>query len=151
MDTDDFYWQPTDPPFRTKREASERLRMLAKVLRENFVLSGSLDGWGDPLIPRFTAVVFLDTPMEIRLARLREREVLRFGSSALEPGGRLHDHHREFLDWAASYDDGGMAGRSRQRHEAWLARLSCPVITVRGEQPMEQLVGEVLARMAVGQ
>jgi hypothetical protein len=123
--------------------------MLTAVLpgNEQFVLSGSLDGWGDPLIPLFTSVVFLDTPAEIRLARLRRREALRFGWRAIEPGGDLHDHHREFLDWAAAYDRGAMAGRSRQRHEAWLARLCCPVITARGDQPLEQLLGEILARL----
>jgi len=150
FDTDDFYWLPTDPPFQTKRDAPERIRMLTAALSGNdqFVLSGSFDGWGDPLIPFFTAVIFLDTPTEIRLARLRHREALRFGLQAIEPGDKFHDHHREFLDWAASYDHGGMAGRSRQRHEAWLARLDCPVIRARGDQPLEKLLDEVVARIA---
>jgi hypothetical protein len=124
--------------------------MLGAVLGEHdqFVLSGSLDGWGDPLVPLFTSVVFLDTPTEIRLARLRHREALRFGCRTIEPGGTLHDHHREFLEWSASYDHGTMDGRSRQRHEAWLAQLRCPVIIARGDQPLEQLVGEILAEIA---
>ena len=150
FDTDNFFWLPTDPPFQTKRDALERLRLLTAALSENdqFVLSGSLDGWGDPLIPLFTAVIFLDTPTEIRLARLRHREAIRFGRQAIEPGGKFHDHHREFLDWAASYDDGSMAGRSRRRHEAWLARLDCPVIRARGDQPLERLLAEIAARIA---
>ena len=69
FDTDDYYWLPTDPPFRIKRDVSERLHMLEAALTgsDYWVLSGSLDGWGDPLIPLFTSVVFLETPTEIRL------------------------------------------------------------------------------------
>jgi adenylate kinase family enzyme len=150
FDTDDFYWLPTEPPFRTKRDRRERLQMLSVALNRNdqFVLSGSLDGWGDPLIPLFSAVVFLETPTNVRLARLQRREALRFGERAIEPGGKHHDQHREFLDWATSYDHGGMAGRSRLRHEAWLAQLCCPVIIARGDQPLEQLLGEIAAKIA---
>ena len=32
LDTDDFYWLPTDPPFGTKRPASERLSLLNSAL-----------------------------------------------------------------------------------------------------------------------
>ena len=69
FDTDDFFWLPTDSPFRTRRDPLERLLMLTAVLEANveFVLAGSLDGWGDPLIPRFTSVVFLETTTETRL------------------------------------------------------------------------------------
>ncbi|HIP76906.1 MAG TPA: adenylate kinase, partial [Kiloniellaceae bacterium] len=28
FDTDDFYWQPSDPPYTVKRSAEERLRLL---------------------------------------------------------------------------------------------------------------------------
>jgi uridine kinase len=45
-------------------------------------LSGSLNGWGDVLIPNFDVVIFLTTPREIRLQRLRVREAARFGADA---------------------------------------------------------------------
>jgi adenylate kinase family enzyme len=87
LDTDDFYWLPTDPPFRTKWHASERLSLLNSALagKAGFVLSGSLDGWGDPLIPLFTAVIFLETPTSIRLSRLQGREAQHYGDEAIAP------------------------------------------------------------------
>jgi adenylate kinase family enzyme len=150
LDTDDYYWEPTDPPYRTARPIEERLRLLEPQLRssKSWVLSGSLCTWGDPLIPYFELVVFLSVPQEIRLARLRERERARFGADALAPGGPLHDQQREFLEWAAAYEEGPDTGRSRRRHEEWLTSLPCPVLRLDGERAVEEQLEAVLARRA---
>lgn len=150
FDTDDVFWLPTDPPYRRKREVSERLRLLRELLgeRREWVLSGSLDSWGAPLVPLFDMVVWLNVPTEVRLARLARREQLRYGREAITPGGVLHVAHQDFLAWAADYDHGLRAGRNRQRHEAWLAELPCTVLRLDGSQPVRSLVREVLATAA---
>src|SRR5262245_2991835 len=76
LDTDDFYWFPTNPPYRQPRPVEARLALLrdARAQSSRWVLSGSLCGWGDPLISEFDLVVFLIVPTEVRLARLRARE-----------------------------------------------------------------------------
>jgi hypothetical protein len=127
----------------------ERLRILESALGgiDDWVLSGSLDGWGDPIIPFFATVIFLQTATEVRLRRLHEREAQRFGAESIQPGGPFYDHHREFLDWAASYDTGTIDIRCRQRHEAWLARVDCPVIVARGEIGTEQLTRDILNKI----
>ena len=151
FDTDDYYWLPTDPPFQTKREISERLRLLSAALHgKDWVLSGSLVGWGDPLIPLFTTVVYLEAPTEVRLDRLRRRETLCFGAQNVEPGGSMHEPYVAFLAWAASYETGDLGGRSRMRHQAWLATLPCPVVTARSDQPLERLYDEVSWRILAG-
>lgn len=78
LDTDDFYWMPTDPPFRQVRPRDERLARLESALEQSptWVLSGSRCGWGE-------LVVFLLVPTPVRLARLRAREQQRYGA---EPG-----------------------------------------------------------------
>jgi adenylate kinase family enzyme len=146
LDTDDFYWQPTDPPFQRAREVPERQRLLGAALdaRTRFVLSGSLVGWGDLFIPRFQLVVFLFVPHDARMERLRVRERERYGA-AIQPGGALHAHHREFMDWAAAYDDAGMDMRSRTRHEAWLAALPVPVLRLEGEITTEEQIARIEA------
>jgi adenylate kinase family enzyme len=124
FDSDDYYWRPTRPPYRVKREPAERLRLLERELGDAWVLSGSLVGWGDALIPRFTVVVFLWVPTELRLARLRRREE----RERVPP-----DDREEFLAWAAAYDEAGMEQRSRTLHEAWLAGLACRVLRLEGD------------------
>ncbi len=129
LDTDDFYWLPTDPPYQASRPIGERLGLLGERLdaAERWVLSGSLAGWGDPLIPRFDAVVFLAVPAKLRMARLRARERARYGA-AIDPGGPRHAASEAFLVWAEAYDEGDHTIRSRSRHDLWLRQLPCPVI-----------------------
>lgn len=49
-DTDDYFWRPTTPPYREIREVADRLRLMREVFldRADWVLSGDLQGWGDP-------------------------------------------------------------------------------------------------------
>lgn len=140
LDTDDFFWLPTNPPFREKRPRVERLALLRHALLESlpWVLAGSLCGWGDPLIPEFDLVVFLSVPTPVRLARLRGRELERYGQQAIAAGGELHQAHVEFLDWASRYDDGGLEMRSRALHETWLATLPCPVVRLEGDMSTDE-------------
>jgi adenylate kinase family enzyme len=144
-DTDDYYWLPTNPPFREKRVATDRLRLVDEMFagRPAWILSGSLDGWGDPLIPMFDLVVFLYTTTKIRLERLRARESLRYGAE------RPSAESDEFLEWAAHYDDGSLPGRSLARHDAWLSRLPCHVLRLDGALPSVVLVDEVVRKLTL--
>jgi adenylate kinase family enzyme len=146
FDTDDYFWLPTDPPYEMSRSMPERLSCLESDLDgvSSWVLSGSLCGWGDPLIPRFDLVVFLFVPTTTRLARLRDRERQEMGAEALTPGGRMHANHVAFLEWAAGYDDGDLDMRSLARHTAWLAELLPPVLRFEGEMSVDAQLAGVL-------
>lgn len=134
-DSDDIFWEPTDPPFTTKRPPDSRTALLAeRTGGDRWVFSGSSMGWGDFLRPRFTHVLFLTLPSEPRLARLRAREEARYGAR-VRPGGDLHTMHLEFLEWAGQYDEGRFEGRSRRLHEKWLRDLPCPVLRLDGLLP----------------
>ena len=144
-DTDDYYWVPSTPPYVTKREPSERLELMLRLFlpRDRWVLSGSLSGWGDPLIPYFDAVVFLELEPQERLTRLRRRERRRYGD-AVDPGGPQEPAHHAFLEWAAGYDLPAFDGRSRAQHDRWLAGLSCPVLRLDSARPVTELCEAVL-------
>ncbi len=144
-DTDDYFWQPTVPPYQNKREQAERLRLMQEVFlpRADWVLSGSLDGWGDAVVPHFDLVVFLSTPKELRLRRLRGREARHFGVDAVAPGGWRHRETEDFIDWASRYENGDREGRSLARHQRWLGALPCPVLRLDGSRPLPGLVAKV--------
>ena len=148
LDSDDYIWAPTDPPFTSLRTHAERLPLLQRDMERigNAVLSGSLVGWGDPLIPRFTLAVRLVTPTEIRMDRLRRREYARFGDRVL-PGGDMYEQHQAFLAWAAAYDDGAPTMRSRAMHDLWQQKLSCPLLTLDGARPVEELAAAVMEKL----
>ena len=85
-------------------------------------------------------MVFLVVPSDVRLKRLRAREIARYGLDAIAPGGSRYQAHVEFLDWCAGYDAGGLAMRSRVLHGAWLAALPGPVLRLEGDRSVaEQL------------
>lgn len=152
LDTDSFYWAPTEPPFTTKRNPAERLRLIREAIAgapRGWVLSGSLMKWGDPLIPLFDAVIYLSAPTPVRMARLAARERARYGA-AIEPGGAMHQINADFMAWASRYDEDSFDGRSRRAHDDWLAALPCPVIRLDGARETAMLVAEVVRRMRSG-
>jgi adenylate kinase family enzyme len=146
-DTDDYYWLPTAPPYRDKRDVADRLRLMREIFldRSDWVLSGSLDDWGGAVVPLFDLVVFVRVPTAVRLQRLRAREVLRFGHAATSPGGWRHQETEAFIAWASHYDDGTREGRKLSRHLKWLDTLACRVLHVDGMQPIPDLVDQVIA------
>jgi adenylate kinase family enzyme len=149
IDTDDHYWVKTDPPYQKKRDLPDRLRSIrAEQARTGrWVVSGTLDNWAETTLGEVELIAFLEAPTEVRMARLRQREQARFGDMLL-PGGAMHEIHREFIDWAAQYETGVQGGRSRPRHERWLAGLTVPVLRLDSTRPVDELVRDVLSAAA---
>ncbi len=147
LDTDDYFWLPGDPPCQDKRPAEKRLSLLMADADPAgcWVLSGSLCGWGDPLIPRFDLVILLTAPTPLRLERLRCRETKRFGAAAIAENGSHHAGFAKFIAWAARYDDGGMEDRSRAGHDHWLSALPCPSLRLDGTRPLPELLALAMA------
>ena len=139
LDTDNYFWEPTDPPFTTRREKAERVRLIREDIskHENVVLTGSLSGWGDVLIPFFTVAVRVVTDTEIRIERLKKREYERFGER-IAPGGDMYENHLEFLEWASKYDTGSVNMRSKAEHDEWQKLLQCPLVVVDGAEALEK-------------
>ncbi|MGN0746451.1 MAG: MazG nucleotide pyrophosphohydrolase domain-containing protein [Aristaeellaceae bacterium] len=131
LDTDDYYWLPTDPPFQQKRPAQDRVALMRQdmVAAENVVISGSLVDWGDGLIPFFTLCVRTVVEPSVRMERLYQRELARYGERIL-PGGDMHEANQAFLQWARGYEDGPLTTRSRALHDQWQQMLRCPCVTV---------------------
>ena len=121
LDSDNYFWLPTNPPYTAKRGIAERLNAMNRDIdaAENVVLSGSLTDWGDALMPRFTLAVRVETDTPTRLARMN------------------------FLKWAAGYDDGGLNTRSRAKHDAWESMLQCPILRVDGTDEIGRNVEKV--------
>jgi adenylate kinase family enzyme len=137
FDADDFYWLPTDPPYRVKRDRLERLSMLGDALRKaeaGAVVSGSVVNWGTDIEDSFDLIVFLIVPAETRVERLHKRELARFGHV-----------NNDFLEWAAQYDEGRMAGRSLAIHERWLEQRSSRILRIKGDVPVKSSLQQVLA------
>lgn len=133
MDTDDYFWMPTDPKYTIKRPIEERIRLMLDDINsnENVVISGSLVDWGDELIPYFTLAIRLETKSSIRIARLKKREKEAFGDR-IEIGGDMYKTHMDFIEWAKKYDTAGMEMRSKIKHDEWQKLLHCKLMQLDG-------------------
>jgi hypothetical protein len=140
-DSDDYFWLPTDPPYTRKRPVDERLTLMEQVFlpREAWVLSGWMLGWGEPVIARCEAVVFLTLDPAERLRRLDARERVRHSGVQVD-----EEAFERFLTWARGYEDPEFHSLNRRRHEEWLATLSCPVLRLDSARPPRALRDSVL-------
>lgn len=139
LDTDHYYWLPTTPPYKEKRPLAERQALLQGDMHAepDVVVSGSLVGWGAGVENVFDLVVFLYLPTSLRLERLRQREIARYG--VVDPA---------FLAWASQYDEGPAQGRSLAKHEAWLAQQVCPVLRLEKNLTVAERIANVIGGIA---
>ena len=135
FDADHYHFVPSEPPYQRKEDPANRLRRILSDLEQvqSAVIAGSIMDWGDRLEDTLTQVVFLTVPAPIRLNRLYDREMQRFGS--VDP---------EFIAWAEQYEEGQLPGRSLSRHRVWLAKRSCPILHLDGDLPTEDRVVRVM-------
>jgi len=146
LDTDTFYWLPTDPPFTASRPVPERLAALTAALpaQGGWVLSGAATRWGATLEPLFDLIVFLHLDPAARMDRLRRREAARYGPR-IAPGGDMAATSAAFMAWAAAYDTAGPEQRSRAGQDEWLARQTAPVLRLDSARPVAELVDAVVS------
>ena len=139
FDTDDYFWLPSEPPYQRQRDPGARLSLLVADLAKapHAIASGSVIQWGRELEDSFSLIVFLTLQAELRLSRLRKRELARFGRA-----------DEKFLGEAAQYDEGRSDENSRIGDERWLAERSCPVLRIEGDIPVRERVARVATALS---
>ncbi len=144
LDTDKYYWLPTEPPYQEIRAVEARQSLLQKDMLkyDSWISTGSICRWGDFALGYFDLVIFLYIPHNVRIKRLFEREKTRCPESFTEDSIRAKQF-KEFIDWAKLYDDGGEEVRSLYMHNQWLKKLSCPILRIEEELPVEELIARV--------
>ncbi|MFD0679337.1 MULTISPECIES: ATP-binding protein [unclassified Paenibacillus] len=142
LDGDDYFWIEK---FTEKRGLKDRVRLLKEDLSyyKQWILSGSVCGWGDELKSAFDLVIFIYIPKDIRLQRLEKREYQRYGDEIL-PGGSMYEQSKAFLEWASLYDEAGLEVRSKFLHEHWMSDLTCPILRIEGDLSATERVNIVL-------
>ncbi|WFD08677.1 shikimate kinase [Tepidibacter hydrothermalis] len=144
LDVDDYYWLPTDPPFITPRKLNQRVKLLEEDIKKykKCVITGSLCGWGDCFISKFDLIIRVVTPTKIRIKRLRQRELQRFGNRIL-PNGDMFNKHMEFIQWARKYDTGDTSMRSKKLHDEWIKSILCKQIVIDGTISTDIVISKI--------
>ncbi|WP_299897282.1 AAA family ATPase [uncultured Aquimarina sp.] len=148
LDSDDFYWKKTTPPFQKKIPLPERNENLKAAfdLHENVIISGSLVSWGKQWESLFDLVVFIYLNNEERMNRLIQREQERYGTLLLHDKS-TQEHSKAFLSWANQYENPDFDGRTLKVHLQWIERLNCKVIKIRGEIPLKEKIKTITSEI----
>lgn len=138
LDTDHYFWLPTNPPYMSKRDVTDRISLMKKKMEENdkIIISGSLCGWGDVFIPLFHLAIRIVTPTDIRINRLKDREYKNFGDR-IRFHGDMYEDHLSFIKWAKEYDNGDESMRSKAMHDKWSKLLTCNQVILDGTKRVE--------------
>jgi adenylate kinase family enzyme len=144
IDTDDALWVETDPPFTVKRTPEECKALIERQLADHEcnVISGEFLGWGDFLKGKIDLFIYMHLPVEIRIERIQNREIKRFGSRVM-PGGDMHEAHLSFLEWVREYENGDETRRSVAMHKKWLKTADRPVLKIERPESIEELLNQV--------
>lgn len=149
FDSDDFFWEKSNPPFTVRRDAGERNNLIktATAQHNDWIVGGSMINWGDNLLP-FDLITFLWIPPNIRIERLKQREFGRYGDIIVTNPER-RKLYNDFIEWATDYDhDTGISTRTLKAHEAWLKKKSAtPIIEIRGNYTTEERIDIIMKHL----
>ncbi len=148
LDSDDFYWQKTDPPYQVKVVAEERKQNMWDEFQRhaNCVISGSMDSWGEQWKSACDLYVFLTLVPEVRMQRIIDRENNRYGDD-LKTDSVVRRTSEDFLQWCRGYDDPNFLGQCAARHENWIKELKGEVLRLDGDLTLEERLQLVMVRV----
>ena len=137
LDAEDFAFLPSDAPYSRPRPREEVRALLLEAMRQHprFILTTVSGDFGPVADSLYAGALWLDAPLALRLARVRQRSLHQLGQRAM-PGGNLYTQEESFLRF--------VAGRSMDAAEAWLRRLRCPVLHLDGTLPVAEAATAVL-------
>lgn len=148
FDSDDYFWEKSDPPFTIRCDPELRNELLLHDLSqsEHWILGGSIIQWGESWTQLFDLVVFLLLPPHIRINRLKKREHERYGDIIYTDPERKKQYE-DFLRWAGGYDDnttksrlGKGSGRTLEAHRNWIKKLDCKFLEISGDMTVEERI-----------
>lgn len=149
LDADDYYWEKTDPPFQQKVPLEKRNQRITAAFKaqENCIISGSMVSWGPEWASAFDLYVFLYLPPAIRMQRLYNREIERYGD-LLMTDEKIKTESKAFMDWARQYDNGTFQGRSLAIHLDWIKVLDGQVLKIEGDTTVAERVEKLITEIA---
>ena len=138
-DIEDYYFPKDDAanPYATARSEAEVSALLLRDLQQypRMILAAVRANYDDAIPAMLTRAIHIVVPREIRLQRIRERSLRKFGDRAL-PGGDLYEAEKRFRESAGDYET-GTKSPNLQEHTAWLQSLPCPMLRLNGALPPE--------------
>lgn len=83
MDVEDYYFLDSDIPYTVSRTREEVEKLIIDDINrfQNYVLCSVNCNWDSKTTDTFKLAVLLSAPLTVRMERIKQREVTRFGES----------------------------------------------------------------------
>lgn len=142
VDSEDLFFSKTAPndPYaspRTRKEA-EKILFHEITTHDNLVFAAVKGDYGEAIYPYFQYIIWVDTPKDIRMQRVKNRSFQKFGNRIL-PGGDLYEREEEFFKHVRD--------RSENTVEEWIQLLNCPVLRIDGTKPIQENIEYIIKQL----
>lgn len=137
MDHEDYAFAESDIPYTVERSREVCLRLMLDDINQygSFVLCAVTGDFCEEITAMYKFAVYLSAPQEIRMERIKQRAVDRYGDRVRE-GGDMYERQTAFLDFAAKRPLDGI--------EQWAKTLTCPVMRVDSTKPVSENVALIV-------
>lgn len=146
IDVEDLYFtrESVDAPYKNPRSRTEVEDLLLREVagHEGFVFATVKGDYGEEVQKCYQYIVVIEVPQKIRMQRVRNRSLQKFGSRMLE-GGDLCEAEEQFFKLVES--------RTEAYYEDWLQALKCPIIRVDGTKTIEENVYFIIQQINMQQ
>jgi len=128
MDSEDYYFKEpigSEIPYTNSRSRDEVIKLMLDDIEKyrTFVISTVKGDLGDKITQFYKLAVHITVPFEIRMQRVRQRDIDKYGERVLKSGD-MYEQEQKYYDF--------LANRDLSIIDEWAKTLMCPVIQVDG-------------------
>ncbi len=123
--------------YKSSRSHEQATNILENEIKENpnFIFASVKGEYGENFVSKLNCAIFVDVPEKIRLKRIVERDINKFGDRVTY-GGDLYEDTHKFYEFVQSRDNSYV--------EKWLDTLSCEIIRIDGTKPIEENINLIV-------
>ena len=149
-DVDDYIWRTdTAMPYTVMYSREEKINRLSQAISscEHFVMAGSMSSFHQAFDEMFELMVLLYVEPNVRVNRVHNRAVERFGKRVLA-GGDMYLNHMKFLESNRSYESNGSPNLQEQKE--WMNSLPCVKMELDGTDAPEANIKKIIEKWREG-
>ena len=137
MDVEDYYFPDMTVPYANARSKADVERLMLADIRAHghFVLSSVSADLCEEIRHYCVLAVRLQAPKALRMSRIEQRELARFGARVL-PGGDMYERQQWFHEYAGKRDESVVS--------CAIEALNRPVLTLNAAQPIEHSLQQII-------
>jgi len=125
MDHEAYAFNESEIPYTNPRSYDECVELMLADIEKygSFIISACTGDFGEKIENLYSLAVYIEAPLELRIERVKQRNLERFGERVLK-GGDMYEQQAGFVDFVAK--------RPLSRIEKWAETLACPIIRIEG-------------------